>query len=217
MMNYNNYIFKIEGEVKINNISNYIRGIGYLCNIPSKNIKVLITYNKIINLEFLNNIKKLIIYINNKEIEIDMKIDRFKSTNEILDITIIEILKEDNINTFLEIDRYIDSKDYTNENIEYLYLQNENSLNKMTCTIIKKNNNNYYICNIKSNNNGIIILNFNSKLIGIIRENNENNLIEFIPMNIIINNINYFKCIYVIKKGDLGKDIQIINNKNNLN
>ena len=123
-MNYNNYIFKIEGEVKINNISNYIRGIGYLCNIPSKNIKVLITYNKIINLEFLNNIKKLIIYINNKEIEIDMKIDRFKSTNEILDITIIEILKEDNINTFLEIDRYIDSKDYTNENIEYLYLQN---------------------------------------------------------------------------------------------
>ena len=32
-------------------------------------------------------------------------------------------------------------------------------------------------------------------------------------MNIIINNINYIKCIYEIKKDDLGKDIQILNNK----
>ena len=31
-----------------------------------------------------------------------MKTDRFKCTNEELDITIIEIVKEDNINTFLE-------------------------------------------------------------------------------------------------------------------
>ena len=83
----------------------------------------------------------------------------------------------------------------------------------MNGIIIKKNNNNY-ICNIKSINNGIILLNFNSKLIGIIKENNNsNNLIEFIPMNIIINNINYIKCIYEIKKDDLGKDIQILNNK----
>ena len=74
ILNINNCIVKIEGEIKINNIPKYIRGIGYLCNIPSKNIKVLITYNKVINLEFLNNIKKLIVYINNKEIEIDMKI-----------------------------------------------------------------------------------------------------------------------------------------------
>ena len=157
---------------------------------------------------------KLIVYINNRELEINMKINRYKCTNEELDITIIEILKEDNINTFLEIDRYIDSKDYTNENIDAIYLQNGNSLNKVNGTIMQKNNNNFYICNIKSINNGIILLNFNSKLIGIIKENNNNNnLIEFIPMNIIINNINYIKCIYEIKKDDLGKEIQILNNK----
>ena len=70
MFNYNNYIVKIEGEININNKSNYIRGIGYLCNIQSKNIKVLITYNKVINLEFLNNKsirnQVLLVYCNNK-------------------------------------------------------------------------------------------------------------------------------------------------------
>ena len=213
LLNVNNCIVKIEGEIKINNKPNYIRGIGYLCNITSKNMKVLITYNHVLNLECLYKMNKLIVYINNRELEINMKLLRFKCTNEELDITIIEILKEDNINTFLEIDRYIDSKDYTNENIDAIYLQNGNSLNKVNGTIIKKNNNNY-ICNIKSINNGILLLNFNSKLIGIIKENNNNNnLIEFIPMNIIINNLNYIKCIYEIKKHYLGKDIQILNNK----
>ena len=212
LLNINNCIVKIEGEVTINNKSNYIRGIGYLCNIPTKYIKVLITYNQILNLQFLNKIKKIIVYINNKELEIDMKIDRYKYTNEQLDITIIEILKEDNINNFLEIDRFIDSKNYINENIETIYLQDGNLLSKITGTVIKKNNNNY-ICNIKSITNGIIISNFNSKLIGIIKENNNNNLIEFIPMNIIINIINYIKCKNEIKKYDIGKDIRILNNK----
>ena len=159
LLNVNNCIVKIEGEIKINNKPNYIRGIGYLCNITSKNMKVLITYNHVLNLECLNKMNKLIVYINNRELEINMKLLRYKCTNEELDITIIEILKEDNINTFLEIDRYIDSKDYTNENIDAIYLQNGNSLNKVNGTIIKKNNNNY-ICNIKSINNGIILLNF---------------------------------------------------------
>ena len=210
---YNNYIVKIEGEIKNNSISSCVRGIGYLCNIASKNMKILITYNEIINLEILNNIQKLKIYINNKEIIIDMNINRYKYTNEELDITIIEILKEDNIITFLEIDGIIDSKDYTNENILAIYFQNENLLTKMNGIIVKKNNSNY-LCNIESYKNGIIILNNNLKLFGIIKENNDNNLIEFMSMNTIINNINYIKCIHEIKKDDLGKDIQILNNKN---
>ena len=55
----NNFIVKIDMEIKINNISNCIKGIGYLCNITTKNIKVLITYNHVINLECLNKINKL--------------------------------------------------------------------------------------------------------------------------------------------------------------
>jgi hypothetical protein len=106
---------------------------------------------------------KIIVYINNRELEINMKINRYKCTNEELDITIIEILKEDNINTFLEIDRYIDSKYYTNENILAIYFQNENLLTKMNGIIVKKNNSNY-LCNIESYKNGIIILNNNLNL-----------------------------------------------------
>ena len=35
-------------------------------------------------------------------------------------------------------------------------------------------------------------------------------------MNIIINKINYIKCIYEIKKEDKGKEVQIINSQNYL-
>ena len=40
-----------------------------------------------------------------------MKKNRYMYSNDKLDITIIEILKEDNINIFIEIDRFINSKD----------------------------------------------------------------------------------------------------------
>ena len=96
-LDINKYITKIETEIKINENLKYISGIGLLCNIPIKYIKVLITYNHIINFELLNEMKKLRILINNKEIEIDMQINRYKYTNKELDITIIEILDEDNI------------------------------------------------------------------------------------------------------------------------
>ena len=208
----NNFIAQMKIEVQNNNGTNIINPMGYLCNIGNKNIKILITYYKKLNLECLNNITKFIVYINNEEREIDMKLDRYIYTNQQLDITMIEILEEDNISTFLEIDSNIASKNYTNENIEAIYLNDSNLLGKMKGTVIKKNYDNY-ICNMKSLNNGII-LNNKSQLIGIIKEkNNNNNLIEFIPMNIIINKINYIKCIYDIKREDLGKNIQILNNK----
>ena len=58
---------------------------------------------------------------------------------------------------------------------------------------------------------GIIILGENLKLIGMIKNNNNKSI--YIPINIIINKINYIKCIYEIKKEDIGKEIQIINDR----
>jgi len=52
---------------------------------------------------------------------------------------------------------------------------------------------------------GIIISKENMKLIRIIKENEINNDTKYIPMNKIINKINYIKCIYEIKKEDIGK------------
>ena len=70
---------------------------------------------------------------------------------------------------------------------------------------IKKIDDNY-ICDIESINDGIIILKDNLKLLGIKKEK------KIITMNIIVNKINFIKCIYDIKKEDIFKDIQIINN-----
>ena len=53
----NKYLFKIEMEKKINNKEKLISGIGFLCNISFRNMKVLITYNHVINLDFLNDEK----------------------------------------------------------------------------------------------------------------------------------------------------------------
>ena len=207
----NQYMIRFELEAKINSKKEYKSGLGILCNIPTKNIKALLTFNSIINIDFLNETNKIIIYNNNKEIEINMKINRYKYTHKDLNITIIEILDIDNINinNFIEIDKFINSRNYTDSNIISIYLNNNKNI-ELSYGKIKEKNNDKYICDIESKKEGIIILKENYKLIGII---NGNNNIEFIPMNIIINNINYIKCIYEIKKEDIGKEIQIINNK----
>ena len=104
----NQYMIRFELEAKINSKKVYKSGLGILCNIPTKNIKALLTFNSIINIDFLNETNKIIIYNNNKEIEINMKINRYKYTHKDLNITIIEILDIDNINinNFIEIDKF---------------------------------------------------------------------------------------------------------------
>ena len=210
----NKYIIKIKIETKINEKEEYALVIGILCNISSKNIKCLITYNHFINLDFLNTGKKMLLCFNDKEKEIDIKINRFKYTNEELNITIIEILEVDNINNFMEIDESINSKNYTNTNIILIYL-NDNKNFESSFSEVKEKNNDKYICDIKSKKEGIIILKENYKLIGIIN-GNKNNLIKFIPMNNITNKINFIRCIIEIKKEDIGKEVQIINSQNYL-
>ena len=62
--------------------------------------------------------KKKITYINNdnENKDINMEKNRYKYTKEELDITIIEIFNdEENINNFIEIDKYINSRDYKDE------------------------------------------------------------------------------------------------------
>ena len=56
-------------ETKKNEEIIYTKGIGILCNIPTKNIKALITYNHMINFDVLNNGKKMILYIKKKNMK----------------------------------------------------------------------------------------------------------------------------------------------------
>ena len=203
-----NYICEIKMEINEDGKYKYISSMGLLCNIKDKNMKAIITYSNIINLDILNKENKLIYFKNNKEKkEIDLKKSRFKYVYD--DITIIEILEnEEDINNYIEIDDYIKSNDYKDEEI-ILIEYNKNNKIKYIDDKIKENNNDNFIC--YNNNNikeGIIILKDNLKLIGIINENNK------LSMNKILNKINYMKGIYEIKKEDIGKDTQIINNKN---
>ena len=207
-----NCICRVEFETKIKDKLEFISGMGFLCNIKSKNMKALITYNHIINFDILNNENKISYINNNKNREINMKKNRYKYTNEELDITIIEIFDDEEENkNFIEIDKYINSRDYNDEEI-YLVEYDKRKIKYLNDKIIKKEND-YFLCNINKSCEGIIILKENLKLIGIIKNNVKNNDKIYFSINIIIDKINYMKCLYEIKKKDIGKEIQIINNR----
>ena len=165
-----NCICKISMEANVNGESKFISGMGVLCNITSKEMKALVTYNHIINLDMLNNEEKLVyINSNNEEIEIDMKNNRYKYTNEELDLTVIEIFEdEENENYFIEIDKFINSRDFEEEEA-YLIEYNKKKIRCLDDTI-KEKKNNYFICGANNSCEGIIILKENTKLIGIIKK-----------------------------------------------
>ena len=194
-------ICNIEQEIKIEDKYKFIIGLGFICKIPQKNMKAFITYNHIIDYNFLNNEDKLIYnnYKNEKK-EINIKLDRYKYTNEKLDITIIEIIEEDKIINYLEIDDYINSRDYNNKNILYYKYNEEQMIENIKSKIIKKDEE--YIIN-NADKEGIILLKQNLKIIGVI--NNK----KYIHMKKIINKINYIIGIFGITDFDIGQEIQI--------
>ena len=84
------------------------QGTGFFCKIPFPNkdnmLSVFITNNHVINKALLDkeNIKIKIDIKEDADIkEIILNKNRMKYTNEEYDITIIEIIKEDNINNYL--------------------------------------------------------------------------------------------------------------------
>ena len=67
------YIIRIELEYKYKEEYKHSSGIGLLCNIPQKNIKTLITFNNIINFNYLNEANNIKLYIDNEIKEICLK------------------------------------------------------------------------------------------------------------------------------------------------
>ena len=213
-------VFKI---IRENEKSKYLTGTGFFCNISSKNIKVLITNNHILDQNFLENEKKLkyIIDTSNKKLdkEIDLEIDRYKFTDIDLDFTIIEILPEDNITKFLEIDDYINSKDYQKESIFSIQYPKGKEL-KISMGEYKYKDEIYFAYSIgtESGTSGSpIILYDNMKIIGLHKGTigiygdigKKTNI--GIPFNYIINKINFIKCIYNVT--DTQNEICLINNR----
>ena len=180
-------------------------GTGFFCEVPIKNIKLLITNNHVIDELYLEKGNKISYMISENEIEIyneiDLEKERYKLTNKELDFTIIEIIKEDNIQNFLKIN----TEHYKTEDEIFSYqyaggvqlgfsfgkiLENENNLLK-------------YDVGTKGGSSGSpLLLMRNSKVIGLhkgaIINNNKEKINIGVPIGIIINKISYIKCTYEI-------------------
>ena len=109
-----------------------VNGTGFFVQVSYDNrlLNLLITNNHVLNEQDINTGKIISISLNNEQISKEIKIDsnRKKYTNKNLDVTIIEIKKEDNINNFLLLDDKLLNKDIKNYNNIYenesLYILN---------------------------------------------------------------------------------------------
>jgi surface protein len=191
-------------------------GTGFFCDIPEKNIKLLITNNHIIDEIYLEegNIIAYMISENEKETfnEIDLEKDRYKLTNKELDFTIIEILKEDNIKNFLKINN--EQYKLMDEIFSYQYAGGVKlGFSFGNLLKIDKNLLTYNVGTKGGSSGSPLLLMQNSKVIGLHKQGlqiHENEKINFgVPIEAIINKISYIKCTYEIMNYNY---TQIINN-----
>ena len=192
-------------------------GTGFFCQVPEKNINLLITNNHVIDEEYLAKGKKISYVISEKENEIyneiDLEKERYILTNKDDDFTIIEILKEDNIKNYLTInnEQYLKN----DEIFSYQYAGGVELGISFGRLLEKEDNFLIYDVGTKNGSSGSpIILMKNSKVIGLHKGNYINNKKEKInagiPIELIINKISYIKCIYEIIDNNY---TQIINNR----
>ena len=243
MINYISYkkIIKYEKCVCKIEIKEKAYTTGFFAYIPSKEIRVLITNNHVINKEFLEKEKELKVYIVNDldEIEktINLKSDRFKFTDSQIDATIIEILDEDLIEDFFEVDEeYIKDNQFLNEKIFNFQFPKGGQLNISSGKIISLRNNNIQFIHdagtLAGSSGSPIILTNGYKIIGLhkgaFKENYNqldkkknvgiylNKIIEYINPIFNPKRMNEIKCIYNINQENLNRDVKIYDNRNNI-
>ena len=203
---FKNYICK-----KINNRE--IMGIF----IKTKYIDALLT--NYIDKNFINNEKLEYTTIGeSKKKNIDMTKDRFKYTDKVLNITIIQILKEDKVSKFIEInDDNKAEEEYKNQDIKYICKSSKGFKvcdGKIKDISEKKFFN--YEGDLINEKGSPVILKSNSKLIGLNVDERKalsiKKIINEMVLKLISNNkIKYIECKYKIEKKNIGKNIQIIN------
>ena len=193
-------------------------GTGFFCDIPEKNLKVFITNNHVINEDFLKKEKKIKFEIGKENKEINLELKRYKMTDKFYDFTIIEILKEDNINNFLKVDKYINEYDYKDQLIFSTQYPGGKKLGYSHGKITGKKSGYFlYSVGTKGGFSGSPIILFDDLTViglhkGCLYDEDKNKINLGIPLNIIIERIYSIICIYKINKVDLNKDIQIVNN-----
>ena len=203
-------------KVKVKGLS----GTGFFCIIPTGNKKMicLITSYQLLNEKYFNINNKINILFNDnkeaKEIYLDKK--REKYFNPKFDITIIEIIKSDGINHYLELDDNLFKNEinifYDEKSIYSIQYPQGNNIS-VSYGILNNINNNYIInhtCNIIKGAYCSPIMNLsNNKVIGI---NNEFSFDSGILLNYPLND--FINKIKLKQKPNLNIDI-LNNNKVN--
>ena len=160
-------------------------GTGFLCIIPSNRMKALLTCNHLLDEIFVDKCKKNIKEEKEKTLElyfeidtiintikINLNIDRYIFTDQILDFTLIEILDEINIDDFLEVDENYNIKQYINEQIYVPQFTEDNENLDLSLGRINRFEWPYFLSddNLKTSEGSSgspIILKENNKVIGI--------------------------------------------------
>ena len=215
-------------------------GTGFFCYIPSKNIRVFITNNHVIDQEYLNKEKELRIYYEERGVEkekvIDLQMKRAKYTNATIDVTVIEILEEDLIDEYFEVDEeFIKNQEFLGKSVFNLQFPKGDNL-KASFGRINSKYDNYkfkYDAGSETGSSGSpILLVKGNKLIGFHRGCLSNNssypdkkknlgiyldkIIEHIPKSSQPENKNVIKYLYNIQEENVNQDVQIFNNINKI-
>ena len=189
-------------------------GTGFFCEIPEKNIKLLFTNNHVIDEIYLEQGNKIACMISEKEKEIykeiDLEKDRYKLTDNHLDFTIIEILREDDIQNFLKINN--EPYKIKEEIYSYQYAGGVELGFSFGKLLDKKENELNYDVGTKEGSSGSpVLLMKNSKVIGLHCKGligPYEKINSGIPIEIIINKISFMKCTYEVNNLNF---VQIIN------
>ena len=227
------YNSKVDATCKI--LQDNIIGSGFFCKLKIKNkeMKFLFTNNHIINEKKLVNNSIITISHNNIIKKIEINANRFKCTNPELDYTCIEILDDDNIENYFEIDDKINNdnpeEEYKNDNLVIIQYPKGNDVSFAEGKInnIKNSIQVFHSASTEFGSSGSpLILSDSLHIIGIhcgmLKNNNLNRGVYF---KSIIDDIeekienfkrkeifnNEINGIYNINENDLNKEIRILN------
>ena len=205
------------------------KGTAFFCKIPfdeETKIPVMITTNSILNQNDIANGKTIKIGLNNIHKKIHINHGRKTYTNEIYDVTIIEIFAEkDGIENFLELDYSLEETNFDQKYVDkeiYILQHPENGLPSYSTGVIKGINNFDidHCCLVEKGTSGGPIVSLETNKVlgilkeGIINEYNKGTILKF-PIN-EFNKIckkNEITLVLEIKdKIDLNSDIYFVDN-----